>query len=117
MVGPRLNAADYCPYGGSPVFLPAVLPALLGPKTVYATIEAVETFVDYHYEEQIRVLATKPALSELRQTLPNCQADEVAHRDEATDARGPGKPGIALCAWCALVGAGSRGAVALRHYV
>jgi ubiquinone biosynthesis monooxygenase Coq7 len=63
------------------------------------------------------VLATKPALSELRQTLLNCQADEVAHRDEATDARGPGKPGSALRAWCALVGAGSRGAVALCRYV
>jgi 3-demethoxyubiquinol 3-hydroxylase len=98
-------------------FLTGALPALLGPRAVYATIEAVETFVDYHYEEQIRVLATKPALSELRHTLLNCQADEVAHRDEATDARGPGKPGIALRAWCALVGAGSRGAVALCRYV
>ena len=98
-------------------FLTGALPALLGSRAVYATIEAVETFVDYHYEEQIRVLATKPALSELRQTLLNCQADEVAHRDEATDARGPGNPGIALRAWCALVGAGSRGAVALCRYV
>ena len=98
-------------------FLTGALPALLGPKAVYTTIEVVETFVDRHYEEQIRVLATKPALSELRQTLLNFQADEVAHRDEATDARGPGKPGIALCAWCTLVGAGSRGAVALCRYV
>ena len=98
-------------------FLTGALPALLGPRAVYATIEAVETFVDYHYEEQIRVLATMPALNELRATLLNCQADEVAHRDEANDARGPGRPGIALRAWCALVGAGSRGAVALCRYV
>lgn len=98
-------------------FLTGALPALLGPGAVYATIEAVETYVERHYEEQIRALASKPALSELRQTLLNCQADEVAHRDEATVARGPGKPGIALRAWCALVGAGSRGAVALCRYV
>ena len=84
---------------------------------MYATIEAVETFGDYHYEEQIRVLATMPALSELRQTLLNCQADEVAHRDEAIAARGPGKPGIALRVWCALVGAGARGTLSLRRYV
>jgi len=62
-----------------------------------------------------RHLATEQ--NHLRQTLLNCQADEAAHRDEATDARGPGKPGIALRAWCALVGAGSRGAVALCRYV
>ena len=98
-------------------FLTGALPALLGPGAVYATIEAVETFVERHYEEQIRALASKPALSELRQTLLNCQADEVAHRDEAIDARGPGKPGIALRAWCALVGAGSRSAVALCRHV
>ena len=98
-------------------FLTGALPALLGPKAVYATIEAVETFVDCHYEEQIRALAFTPALRELRQTLLNCQADEVAHRDEATAARGHGKPGIALRVWCALVGAGSRGAVALCRYV
>lgn len=54
---------------------------------------------------------------ELRQTLLNCQAVEVAHRDEANDARGPGAPGIALRAGCARVGAGSRGAVALCRYV
>ena len=98
-------------------FLTGALPALLGPRAVYATIETVETFVERHYEEQIRALASKPALSELRETLLNCQADEVTHRDEATVARGPGKPGIALRAWCALVGAGSRGAVALCRYV
>ncbi len=98
-------------------FLTGALPALLGPRAVYATIEAVETFVDHHYEEQIRALASQPALSALRQTLLNCQADEVAHRDEAAAARGPGKSGVLLRAWCALVGNGSRAAVALCRHV
>jgi len=98
-------------------FLTGALPALLGPRAVYATIEAVETFVDLHYDEQIRALSSQPALDALRQTLQDCQADEVAHRNEAADARGPGKPGLALRAWCALVSTGSRSAVAVcRHF-
>ncbi len=98
-------------------FLTGALPALLGPRAVYATIEAVETFVDQHYEEQVRGLDSQPALSALRQTLLDCQADEIAHRDEAAAARGPDKPGVALRVWCALVGAGSRSAVALCRHV
>ena len=67
-------------------FLTGALPALFGSKAVYATIEAVETFVNQHYEDQIRALESKPELSDLRQTLLDCQADEVAHRDEAAAA-------------------------------
>ncbi len=98
-------------------FLTGALPALLGPKAVYATIEAVETFVDQHYAEQIDALVGQPALGSLRQTLLDCQADEVAHRDEAARALGPGRYGIALRAWCALVSAGSRRAVAVCRYL
>ena len=98
-------------------FLTGALPALFGPRAVYATIEAVETFVDRHYEEQIRALALQPGLSDLRQTLLDCQADEVAHRDEAAAARGPTRPGVMLRAWCAMVGAGSSAAVALIRHI
>lgn len=98
-------------------FLTGALPAMFGPKAVYATIEAVETFVDQHYEEQVRALATQPELAALRGTLLQCQADEVAHRDEAATARGTGKRGIALRVWCALVGTGSRAAVAVCRRV
>ena len=98
-------------------FLTGALPALFGPRAVYATIEAVETFVDHHYAEQVKALASQPTLSALRQTLLDCQADEVAHRDEAATARGPSQPGWVLRAWCAMVGAGSRAAVALIRHV
>jgi ubiquinone biosynthesis monooxygenase Coq7 len=98
-------------------FLTGALPALFGPRAVYATIEAVETFVDHHYEEQIRALASQPGLSDLRQTLLDCQADEVAHRDEAAAARGPTRLGVMLRAWCAMVGAGSSAAVALIRHI
>lgn len=98
-------------------FLTGALPALFGSKSVYATIEAVETFVNHHYEDQILALTSQPDLSGLRQTLLDCQADEVAHRDEAAAARGPAQPGWVLRAWCAMVGAGSGAAVSLIRHI
>ena len=98
-------------------FLTGALPALFGPSAVYATIEAVETFVDHHYGEQVRALDFQPELGDLRQTLLDCQADEVAHRDEAATARGFDRLGMVLRVWCAMVGSGSRAAVALIRHI
>ena len=98
-------------------FLTGALPALFGPRAVYATIEAVETFVDHHYEKQILAMASQTELNDLRQTLLDCQADEVAHRDEAVAARGTDRPSIFLRVWCAMVGPGSRAAVALIRHI
>jgi ubiquinone biosynthesis monooxygenase Coq7 len=98
-------------------FLTGALPALIGPRAVYATIEAVETFVDHHYDQQVRALSSQPELQTLRQALLECQADEVAHRDEAAAARGPLKTGKLLRAWCVLVGAGSHAAVSVIRYI
>ena len=98
-------------------FLTGALPALFGPRAVYATIEAVETFVDDHYDQQVRALESQPAFNELRQTLLDCQADEVAHRDEAAASRGPDRSSVLLQAWCAMVGAGSKAAVALIRFI
>ena len=98
-------------------FLTGALPALFGPRAVYATIEAVETFVDHHYDQQVRALESQPAFNELRQTLLDCQADEVAHRDEAAASRGPDRSSVLLQAWCAMVGAGSKAAAALIRFI
>lgn len=98
-------------------FLTGALPALFGPRAVYATIEAVETFVNHHYAEQILALASQTELSDLRQTLLDCQADEVAHRDEAAVALGQNRLGWVLRAWCAMVGAGSKTAVSLILHI
>jgi len=46
-----------------------------------------------------------------------CQGDEVAHRDEAAAACGGSSPGFMLRVWCALVGAGSRCAVAVCRHI
>ena len=98
-------------------FLTGALPALFGSKAVYATIEAVETFVNHHYEDQIRGLDSRPELSDLRQTLLDCQADEVAHRDEAAAALGSTRPNLVLRVWCAMVGTGSKAAVSLIRHI
>ena len=98
-------------------FLSGALPALFGPKAVYATIEAVETFVNHHYEEQILALSRQIEFRNLRQTLLDCQADEVAHRDEAAAARGPTRPNLVLRVWCAMVGTGSKAAVSLIRHI
>ncbi len=98
-------------------FLTGALPALFGSKAVYSTIEAVETFVNHHYEDQIRALDSQPKLLDLRQTLLDCQADEVAHRDEAAAALGSTRPNLVLRAWCTMVGIGSKAAVSLIRHI
>lgn len=96
-------------------WLTGALPAVFGPRAVYATIAAVETFVDRHYQEQVDRLAGDPAWAPLRELLDSCRRDEVAHRDEASGLAGP--PGRVMRAWCALVGAGSAAAVKVCRHV
>lgn len=102
-------------------FMTGALPALAGPRAVYATIEAVETFVDQHYQQQVDHIDALPAAERddataLRALLAACQADECAHRDEARAQCG-GTTGRLLSAWCAAVGAGSKAAVTLARRV
>jgi 3-demethoxyubiquinol 3-hydroxylase len=99
------------------------LPAVAGPRFVYATIEAVERFVDGHYLQQIEALAPQPELAALRDMLQACRADELHHRDEAAAAaaaaaaNGGGARGPVLRLWCGVVGFGSRAAVAVCRHV
>ena len=91
-------------------WLTGALPALFGRQTVFATIEAVETFVDHHYQQQIVRLTPEGEHGPLRQVLVDCQADEVSHRDEAANLALP-KRNVILRLWCAVVGSGSAAAV------
>lgn len=91
-------------------WLTGALPSLLGRQAVFATIEAVETFVDHHYEQQIVRLVPEGEHGALRQVLVDCQADEVSHRDEAASLALP-KRNLILQLWCAVVGSGSAAAV------
>jgi demethoxyubiquinone hydroxylase (CLK1/Coq7/Cat5 family) len=83
---------------------------------VYATIAAVETFVDRHYQHQIDHLLAHPGPEGLLPLLQTCQADECAHRDEAAAAAAV-PPSALLRLWCAVVGAGSAGAVVLARRI
>ncbi|MFN9771056.1 MAG: demethoxyubiquinone hydroxylase family protein [Burkholderiales bacterium] len=106
-------------------WLTGALPALFGARAVHATIEAVETFVDRHYAEQLaRIDALDPAgadarLQSLRTLLDACRRDEVEHRDEAADAfaRAGRGAGPLLRLWARTVGAGSVAAVAVCRRV
>ena len=97
-------------------FLTGALPAFFGPRAVYATIAAVETFVDQHYQHQIDKLQNRPEHAALLALLLQCQHDECEHRDEATALTGK-PPGLLLRAWCAVVGSGSSVAVELARRV
>ena len=97
-------------------WLTGFLPALAGARATYATIDAVETFVDHHYEEQIQKLATTGPDAALRNALLICQADEVHHRDEARTLQ-TSRAGPLLAAWMWAVGAGSKSAVSAARRI
>lgn len=107
-------------------WLTGALPALVGPRAVYATIVAVETFVDRHYADQLRqidqLLPQQPLplqapLQQLRGLLAACQADELAHRDDARARRGSAAGGWWAGAWAAAVGTGSVLAVRVCRWI
>jgi demethoxyubiquinone hydroxylase (CLK1/Coq7/Cat5 family) len=95
-------------------WLTGALPALFGPRAVYATIAAVETFVDQHYQQQIDYLNQHGGPDGLLELLKRCQADECHHRDEAAELAGAPASWM-LRAWCALVGSGSATAVKIAR--
>lgn len=93
-------------------WLTGALPALFGPRAVFATVDAVETFVDHHYRAQTDRLAREGILPEVHAALERCREEEVHHRDEAREAgQGPAY-GPFLRGWAWLVAAGSAAAVA-----
>ena len=95
-------------------FITGAVPALFGRDTVFATIDAVETFVDLHYAEQVERLSQEGIHADLRDLLERCRLEEIDHRDEARQSAS--RPyGHLTRIWCRLVGAGSAAAVALAR--
>lgn len=97
-------------------WLTGALPALFGRRAVYATIAAVETFVDQHYQQQIDHLQALGDPHGLLPLLLRCQADEQHHRDESAALAGE-HIGLLLRAWCWMVGFGSSMAVVLARRI
>ncbi|MDV3504213.1 demethoxyubiquinone hydroxylase family protein [Marinobacter sp. M-5] len=100
-------------------FLTGWIPALVGKRAVFATIEAVETFVDEHYRDQINVLmpyVTREPEKEVLAGFEYCRLEEVHHRDDAKQRSAPSKP-LYLRLWMHLVRIGSQIAVKLAKAV
>ena len=96
-------------------WLLGALPACFGARAVYTTIDAVESFVDGHYADQIEALRTSGEYPQLRATLERCRADELEHRDEARALAG-GRSWFASL-WRGLVAMGSRLGVTVARRV
>ena len=108
-------------------WLTGALPALFGPRAAYATVAAVESFVDRHYAEQVawidahlaspELTATptvqSQSLAALRGDLERCRLDELQHRDEALHAGAAQGWWIGL--WTRMVSSGSASAVVLAR--
>jgi 3-demethoxyubiquinol 3-hydroxylase len=109
-------------------WITGALPALLGPRIAYATVAAVESFVNQHYADQLVLIdavlspahsnqvvdaAQAARLIALRADLERCRLDELQHREEALTAGAATGPLVNL--WTTLVGRGSASAVALAR--
>ena len=76
-------------------FLTGVIPALFGRRSVFATIGAVENFVDQHYAAQIDRLTRTGRHGAVLKLLERCRQDERAigmrHRRHST------RPPVRFC--------------------
>ena len=98
-------------------WLTGAVPALFGRRAVYATIAAVETFVDQHYQHQVDHIEKFGGPEGLLSVIVKCQADECHHRDEAQELAGAAALPWPLRLWCAGVGIGSAVAVILARRI
>ena len=98
-------------------YLLGFLPSLFGPRIVFATIEAVESFVEDHYEEQLKYLrAQNDPDQALIDLLQSCQDDEIEHKNESAIKK-RSTPGFLLNFWMKIVGWGSSSAVKVAKII
>ena len=98
-------------------YLLGFLPSLFGSRIVFATIEAVESFVEDHYEEQLKYLrAQNDPDQALIDLLQSCQDDEIEHKNESAIKK-RSTPGILLNFWMKIVGWGSSSAVKVAKII
>ena len=98
-------------------YLLGFIPSLFGPRIVFATIEAVESFVEDHYEEQLKYLRAQDDPDQaLINLLQSCQDDEIEHKNESAIKK-RSTPGILLNLWMKIVGWGSSSAVKVAKII
>ncbi|CAJ1946358.1 unnamed protein product [Cylindrotheca closterium] len=87
-------------------------PTLLGgSRALYVTVEAVETFVEEHFQDQIVPLKKQNACPDLVKLLESCCEDEVHHKEDAArrllNQDNPGIDAFWVQPWTSLVRGGS----------
>lgn len=103
---PLLHRSALLPVWRLSGWLLGALPALFGPRAVFRTIAAVESFVELHYDEQIETLAGQSKWASLRAQLVAFCREEVEHRNDASG-RLDAPPSPVGRGWSWLVGVGS----------
>ncbi len=98
-------------------FVLGLLPALVGYRAFCITIEAVETFVESHYQEQINYLMQANSQPDLLRILQRCCDEEVEHQQDAAVKKGLSNVNWFSQFWCRLVGNGSDIAVRLAKAI
>lgn len=93
-------------------FILGFFPTLLGgSRALYVTVEAVETFVEEHFQEQIVPLKKQNACPTLVQLLEHCCEDEVHHKEDAArrllNQENPGIDAFWVQPWTSIVKGGS----------
>eukprot|EP00980_Cylindrotheca_fusiformis_P007204 scaffold1525_cov142-Cylindrotheca_fusiformis.AAC.4 len=99
-------------------------PTLLGgSRALYVTVEAVETFVEEHFQDQIVPLKQQNACPKLIELLEHCCADEVHHKEDAARRLLEGKSNITdlkavwVKPWSSIVKGGSALAASIARRV
>lgn len=70
--------------------------AKFSKEAAMACTVAVEEVIEEHYQEQLDALQSVPEEQALRDLIKHCQADEIAHRDEALVQGAEQTPGYSL---------------------
>jgi ubiquinone biosynthesis monooxygenase Coq7 len=96
-------------------WLTGFLPGLVGPKPVYQTIAAVESFFESHYQRQIAFLEKLDEFEGLKNLLVELCADEVKHKFEASAL--VREVSIVAKSWCWTIKRGSAIAVVFASRV
>ena len=91
--------------------------SLFGFKAFCHTINIVETFVEKHYEEQIRHLERNGKCSGLLIVLRNCCEEEVAHKEEAAEKLSNSRDSKILFVWRLVVENCSNMAVSIAKII
>lgn len=88
------------------------VPTLLGgARALYVTVEAVETFVEQHFKEQIKILETQKECPRLVELLKHCCEDEIHHKQDAKEkllnSNDFDEDALGVKAWATIVKGGS----------